>query len=240
MDLVKDYPQNVLGQDYVVGDLHGCYQTLMNQLFHLGFDFKYDRLFCVGDLVDRGPDSVKCLGLLERPWFHCVLGNHEQILMAYADDPSDDTKEWWVANGGGWCTHAEAVDYAAKLENLPMVIDIHCGNNDRVLISHAQFPFSSRKEAEEAFKLNPDGVAGALTWQHLDDKTLTPTVHGYNAVFHGHTIVAKMGNINNHYYIDTGAFLGTKDYPGREGKLTVVKISKAKVDDRGAILPQRA
>lgn len=40
-------------------------------------------MLSVGDLVDRGPDSIGCLKLLEAPWFHAVMGNHEQLLLNY-------------------------------------------------------------------------------------------------------------------------------------------------------------
>ena len=73
----KHYARNENGRDFVVSDIHGCYDTLMVELAQIDFDQHKDRLFSVGDLVDRGPDSLKCLKLIEEPWFHPVIGNHE-------------------------------------------------------------------------------------------------------------------------------------------------------------------
>lgn len=73
---LKRLAANSAGRDFVVGDLHGQYDLLMGELDRAGFDRDTDRLICVGDLVDRGPQSVECLSLLREPWFFAVLGNH--------------------------------------------------------------------------------------------------------------------------------------------------------------------
>ena len=71
---------------YAVGDLQGCYEPLMRLLDKLEFDSCRDELWCVGDLVNRGPDSLKvlqfCQSLGSR--FICTLGNHDLHLLAVA------------------------------------------------------------------------------------------------------------------------------------------------------------
>ncbi|EFE1562693.1 serine/threonine protein phosphatase, partial [Escherichia coli] len=54
---------------WVVGDLHGCYTRLMSELHRVHFDPAQDLLISVGDLIDRGTENVKCLELLQMPWF---------------------------------------------------------------------------------------------------------------------------------------------------------------------------
>lgn len=73
---------NMTGRDFVVGDLHGCVEHLRVLLRHVGFDESADRLFSVGDLVDRGPDTPGSLELLKAPWFYPVMGNHDAMLLA--------------------------------------------------------------------------------------------------------------------------------------------------------------
>ena len=51
------FAQNTVGRDFAVGDIHGCFTELQRGLEAIGFDPSTDRLFSVGDLVDRGPES---------------------------------------------------------------------------------------------------------------------------------------------------------------------------------------
>ena len=72
--------------DYLVGDLQGCCDPLERLLQTLDFSASRDRLFLLGDLVNRGPDS---LGVLKRlrslgGAATCLLGNHDLHLLAIA------------------------------------------------------------------------------------------------------------------------------------------------------------
>lgn len=78
---IKKIPANVEGNDFIVGDIHGCYDELEKLLQHVNFNPSVDRLFSTGDLIDRGPRSSECLALLSKPWFFAVLGNHEDLLL---------------------------------------------------------------------------------------------------------------------------------------------------------------
>ena len=102
---------NRLGKDYVVGDLHGCIDLLRKLLTTVNFDYQRDRLFSVGDMVDRGIDSLACLALLTEPWFYAVQGNHEQMLIDFfwtylqtgkIRQLTDDNATGIFQNGGDW------------------------------------------------------------------------------------------------------------------------------------------
>jgi serine/threonine protein phosphatase 1 len=88
----------------VVGDLHGHRSLLEQELDRLGFDPSCDRVLSVGDLIDRGPDSLATLSLIDEPWFHAVLGNHELMLLNFLGYYGSrlHSKKSFPAGGGDW------------------------------------------------------------------------------------------------------------------------------------------
>lgn len=70
--------------DYAIGDIHGCYDQLMQLLDHIQFDDTNDRLWFSGDFVNRGPDALAVLrfvsSLKTKPMV--VLGNHDIHFLA--------------------------------------------------------------------------------------------------------------------------------------------------------------
>ncbi len=72
---------------YAVGDIQGCAKPLQCLLEQVQFNWQEDHLWAVGDLVNRGPDSLAVLRLLyqRRERVTAVLGNHDLHLLAVAN-----------------------------------------------------------------------------------------------------------------------------------------------------------
>lgn len=68
---------------YVIGDIQGCYDPLQRLLEKVQFDPAEDQLWCPGDLVNRGGQSLETLRLLESlgDRFTMTLGNHDLYLL---------------------------------------------------------------------------------------------------------------------------------------------------------------
>jgi serine/threonine protein phosphatase 1 len=146
--VIRSLPANYQGKDYVVGDLHGCYDLLQRVLNEVDFNQTRDRLFSVGDLIDRGSDSLACLQLLAEPWFYAVKGNHEDLMLEFfqsyrRDGHLEDLKDVYGTRflwyGGSWTERYFQADKhrmslafdrgLALAEDLPMILVVGEGEN---------------------------------------------------------------------------------------------------------------
>lgn len=115
---------------YAIGDLQGCYDPFRRLLDRLNFDPDKDRLWLTGDLVNRGPKSLKTLRFVRKlgKSAKVVLGNHDLHLLAVAHDAAksgdrfgsltrildaDDCSELL-----DWLRHRPLVHYSRKLNTL--------------------------------------------------------------------------------------------------------------------------
>jgi hypothetical protein len=133
---IQTVPANVDGRDFVVGDLHGCFDELAKLMTYVKFDPKRDRLFSTGDLIDRGPRSNDCLALLKKSWFYPVLGNHEDLILTKiklkdaGQNPEFNKEELEILD--------VVEEYLPQLFNMPLIYEIEHVLYDKIYILHAE------------------------------------------------------------------------------------------------------
>lgn len=218
---VKHFDMNNSGRDFAVGDIHGCYSELQTALDAVNFNEQTDRLFSVGDLVDRGEESERCLEWLAKPWFHAIRGNHEEMFLHFY--LKNMSAEHMVEVGGEWAVSLsddELNIYANAFEKLPVAMDVQT-KNGLVGIVHADCPLSSWKQfiarLPLAFGNELNKLKGFSQWSR--DRVLNnwqTHVSDVHKVIVGHNVVEVPVMFGNVYFIDTGAGLG--------GHLTVISL----------------
>lgn len=93
----------MLPRTFVIGDIHGCAATLRRLIEEMLCPMPADRIYLLGDLIDRGPDSKGVLDFIfelrERGLsVNSIRGNHEEMFLQVEDD--HNYLGMWTANGG--------------------------------------------------------------------------------------------------------------------------------------------
>lgn len=207
----------------VVGDIHGHYDAFMRLLDKVNYDPSTDIIYSVGDLIDRGPDSVKVVDFFLGDRRYAIKGNHEHMMLS--------PREWfdvWVSNGGYECItdlerHNRSLDWLKDvIAPMPWVIDV--GRNDEehaFRIVHAEMPPAwSEQHFQRVLReaLNADDPSFAhLIWSrktvqkasdNLANMRLPHTginfhENRFRRVFAGHTPVKNAFKCKDIWYLDT-------------------------------------
>jgi serine/threonine protein phosphatase 1 len=181
---------------FVVGDIHGHLATFKALLHRLRLKPE-DRVICLGDMIDRGPDSAGLVALLRSdPQLICIKGNHEHMAIqcVRANGTFEAWPPWMQRGGkstyGSYIVQAEGDLWQAKqamlddfmwLDNLPtqLVLDehrlVHAGYDPRM-------PLDMQGEKE-------------LLWIRKEWFDHDGAVDPYRTVFFGHTTTTKIGKV---------------------------------------------
>ena len=213
---VAKHARNHAGRDFVVGDVHGCFRTLENALRRVEFNTGHDRLFSVGDLVNRGPNSRDALGWLESGRIHAVRGNHEAMVaralgssrqhffMPWARDLDDTERDRWIK----------------ALGKLPLAIEVDTDQGP-VGVVHAGVVERSWTRTTEGLRARDHQAIGtALLGGDTPRWRGTPgtPVSGVWRLVTGHFVRRRAALDGAWWQIDTGA-----GFTGRD-RLTLLRI----------------
>lgn len=208
--MIKRFEKNTAGRDFAVGDIHGHFTRLQAALDAAGFDPAIDRLFSVGDLVDRGPECRQVLEWLDKPWFHPVRGNHDDYVCRF--DTCD--VENWVYNGGAWFAGLawdEQRELATQFRELPIAIEVDTPAG-LVGLVHADCPFPSWFQLQFELTCGADHkrlklVKNTCMWSRSRiEQGDQSGVADIRAVICGHSPVQVPVVLGNVFHIDTAGW----------------------------------
>jgi protein phosphatase len=220
----------------IIGDVHGCYGELCALLGRLGYAVGREncaasppegrKAVFLGDICDRGPDSVGALrlvmGMVRAGAAWCVAGNHEARLLKKLRGASvqlahglGETMEQLGSQSEGFVAEAKAF--------LDGLVSHYVFDGGRLVVAHAGLKekYQGRASArvrefclygDTAGEIDEYGLPVRLPW--------ASEYRGKAAVVYGHTPVPDVEAANNTYCIDTGCVFGGKltafRYPEKE------------------------
>lgn len=190
----------------VIGDVHGHYDTLMLLLDAIAPN-RDDRVYFLGDLIDRGPQSAQVVEFVKQNAYHCLLGNHEQMLLDILGhgEIHGPALQAWLYGGG----HSTIDSYGGRgvlpehmewMRTLPTYIDlgdtwlVHAGIHPRIPLE---------KQTSEQFCWIRDEFHGSPE-PYFPDKLIV-TGHTITFTLPG-VLPGKIARGRGWLDIDTGAY----------------------------------
>lgn len=229
---------------YVMGDIHGELDKLLQCLRGVNFDYENDWLMQLGDVVDRGPDSYECVEeLLKIKNLVAMKGNHDDLFFkglhsgvyALGNQGCKETLESYIKNTNpdlllyhtsagiktGFEVDSMPIGHYAFFKNqLPYFIDdqnncfVHGGFNRHIPIED---------QGEDIFLWDRELWLMAMGYRSMKNTTYGFKIKSkFKEVFIGHTPTQYFGcdgpmSAANIWNIDTGC--------GKGGELTIMNIN---------------
>lgn len=190
-------------RSFVIGDIHGCYDELLQLLAQAGV-VAADELISVGDLVDRGNKSKEVWQFFrDRPNSIVLMGNHERKHMTGVINFAQEIVQSQMgADYGEFVRWVEALPYYHENEH---AIIVHGGMDPAVSL------------AEQRDVVLCGSTAGERYLEGKYDQLWTAFYTGSKPVIYGHAVVGDTPQVvNNTWGIDTGACHG--------GYLTMIEL----------------
>ena len=191
--------------DYCISDIHGYYNLFCRLLDKIKFGGG-DKLYVLGDMIDKGPDSVRLAKLLfSMPNVFCIAGNHEYDFLKYYRALMRQTEDYdWVLEelrvyfSDGTLLDWETVD---QFDLLPFYVE-----TDKFIGVHAGVPFRG------GMLLPPEDVRPEQLVYDRFFKEPNVLPRGEKCILYGHTPVRYLtGKDEILFYPRNGAVKGSQN-----------------------------
>ena len=202
---IQIFPLNNSGKDYFVGDIHGHHSLFKLGLSKLNFNPEQDRVFSVGDLIDRGSQNIKCLRLLNSCWFNAVVGNHEMMFLEFADGkrgmPNFENR-WQYG-----LTDSELAECTELISQMHVAMEVET-EIGKVGVIHAGIPNGiSWNNFIAKIESGCDESINFCTWDRSIVDSIEYETVGIDKVIIGHQALDKPTNFGDIICLDSCAFM---------------------------------
>lgn len=220
--MLSTFSSNNAGRDFICSDIHGHFSLLEAELSLVNFDEGVDRLFSLGDLIDRGEESHLALEWLKKPWFYAIQGNHERMLINAYEQRSEMLWRQWMMWGGDWAEDMgfeQLESYFRAFKSLPIGLEIALTDSKTIGLIHAELPdVCDWREVRDvllsvpANQVEANRITSDMLWNKAqpylssEERGRVKPVANIYHVFHGHTIVEDYLTITNRTFMDLGAY----------------------------------
>lgn len=119
----------------IIGDPHGCYDEFITLLNKINTSYPNARIICVGDLSDRGPDSIGVIRKIRELKIECVMGNHDLRIFNWlkSNKPPPPGKEYYSSLNEDDLSFINNLPTSIKLED---AIVVHAGLRENVSLEN--------------------------------------------------------------------------------------------------------
>jgi serine/threonine protein phosphatase 1 len=201
----------------VIGDIHGCYHTLLKLYTEIVNNFPDTPVYCVGDLVDRGKYSYETVEFIRKNKITFTAGNHDYMFYYFIKHPSSPLGRSWIYNGSESTLNSYSNRYADMNKHLryiisaPLILNLtDCFISHAGISSHYSRKLSKPPLAD--FKKLTEVVEGDLNGEHGILWTRDKLLNLGKLQIVGHTRFDDISydDESDALYIDTAACSGNK------------------------------
>ena len=203
-NIIQHFDLNSQGRDFVVGDIHGYFNLLQQKLDQVKFNPDTDRLFSLGDMIDRGPYSREVLKWIDKPWFFAIKGNHEVMCDQWYNNI--DWQKTYAKHGGQWFIDLHEYEqeyYIRAFKQLLNIFEIETPNGLIGLV-HAEVPVTDWIVFKNNFNQYEEQSLWSFNLSNIIKYVRDPYVTNIDYVIHGHSNQHQPTIYGNRIYIDTG------------------------------------
>ncbi|MFC1504202.1 metallophosphoesterase family protein [Spirochaetota bacterium] len=198
----------------VIGDVHGCIKTLellYDKIKEIG------KIYCVGDLVDRGPASRDVIRFVKEHNIITTLGNHESLAINACARPDSEEYDLWYSQGG----NETKISYQSESEFEKDIdwmkgMDLFFTEGEH-LICHAGVKqgLTLEQACDFIYSDDLDEIVSSIIWCRNIIR-----LEGHTQIC-GHTPVRNVVKEEGYYNIDTGCVYG--------GSLTAIIVPEMEI-----------